>query len=323
MPFKAKSKSRHHIPRQRRRVTNWASYEASLRQRGGLTLWFSEDAIAGWKAERRTTQGGQPRYSALAIVTALTLRAVYHLGLRQTEGLIASIFKLLDLPIATPDHTTLSRRSSTVEVPVPRSGQGTAPMHLLVDSTGLKFHGPGEWTVEKHGTKTRRSWRKLHLGVNSETGEIVATTLTAKETDDGAEVGPLLDQIGAPIASFTGDGAYDAQGVSRAVLDRHPAAEIIVPPRVNALLSETGQTEPTQRDRHLAVIQQHGRSRWQSLVGYTKRARVENAVGRFKRVIGGHLRSTNFENQKQEVKIGAHVLNKMTKLGRPQSIRVA
>src|SRR4051812_4025170 len=121
MPFKANADRRHHIPKQRRRVTNWAEYDAALRQRGSLTVWFTEEAVAAWEAEPRTTPGGQPHYSSLAITTALTLKAVFRLALRQTEGLIGSIIRLLGLDLSVPDHTTLSRRAETLEVPRPRS----------------------------------------------------------------------------------------------------------------------------------------------------------------------------------------------------------
>src|SRR3954452_3416898 len=166
LPFKLNQAGRHHIPRQKRRVTNWPAYDASLRQRGSLTVWVTDEAIAAWRAEPRTTRGGQPWYSELAILTALTLRAVFRLAYRQTEGLIGSVIRLLGLDLPVPDHTTLCRRAATLEVPRPRSGNADAgrdaePVHLLVDSTGLKLCGPGEWLVEKHGTKTRRSWRKL------------------------------------------------------------------------------------------------------------------------------------------------------------------
>ncbi len=164
MPFKLNADRRHHIPKQRFQVTNWAAYDASLRQRGSLTVWVTEDAIAAWTAEPRTTRGGQRTYSALAIMTALTLRAVFRLALRQTEGLIGSVMGLLGLDLAVPDHSTLSRRAETLEVPRPRARAGAEPMHLLVDSTGLKLCGPGEWLVEKHGTRTRQSWRKLVWG---------------------------------------------------------------------------------------------------------------------------------------------------------------
>src|SRR6187455_2604407 len=149
LPFKLNQAGRHHIPRQRHRVTNWPAYDAALRQRGSVTVWFTDAAIAAWRAERRTTRGGQPSYSALAITTALTLRAVFRLALRQTEGLIGSIIRLLGLDLPVPDHSTLSRRAETLEVARPKAG--SAPMHLLVDSTGLKLCGPGEWLIEKHG----------------------------------------------------------------------------------------------------------------------------------------------------------------------------
>jgi len=171
LPFKLNQDRRHHFPRQQRRVTNWPAYDASLRQRGSLTIWFTDEAIATWAGEPRTTRGGQPRYSPLAILTALTLRAVFRLAYRQAEGLIGSIVGLLGLSLRVPDHTTLSRRAATLDVPRPqrpgtdRDAAGE-PMHLLVDSTGLKLCGKGEWLLEKHGTATRRSWRMLHLGVD-------------------------------------------------------------------------------------------------------------------------------------------------------------
>ncbi len=211
LPFKLNQDRRRHIPKQKHKLTNWREYDASLRQRGSLTVWFTDEAIEGWRAEPRTTQGGQPWYSFLAILTALTLKAVFRLALRQTEGLIGSVIGLLGLDLAVPDHTTLCRRAETLEVPRPRPRRDGEPLHLLVDSTGLKLCGAGEWLVEKHGAKTRRSWRKLHIGVDAGTGQIVAAALTAKEVDDGAEVGPLLDQVETSVASFTADGAYDVK----------------------------------------------------------------------------------------------------------------
>src|SRR3712207_5163937 len=177
MPFKV-NQGRHHIPKQRHRVTNWAEYDAGLRARGSLTVWFSAEAVAAWNAEPRATRGGQPSYSAVATATALTLRAVFRLALRQTEGLIGSILRLLGLDLAVPDHSTLSRRAETLEVPRPTSGPRGEPVHLLVDSTGLKLCGPGERLAEKHGASKRRSWRKLHLGLDADTGRIVASALT-------------------------------------------------------------------------------------------------------------------------------------------------
>jgi hypothetical protein len=275
------------------------------------------------RAAPRTTPGGQPWYSPLAILTALTLRAVFRLALRQTEGLIGSVLQLLGLALAVPDHTTLCRRAETLEVPRPRRRREGEAIHLLVDSTGLKLCGAGEWLLEKHGTKTRRSWRNLHIGMDADTGQIVVAALTTNDVDDGCQVGPLLDQVTAPVAAFTADGAYDQEGVAAAVAARHPEALVIVPPRSTAVPSETAETAPTQRDCHLQHFAEHGRAAWQKASGYTIRARVEATIGRFKQVIGDGLRCRTDQRRATEVDVAVHALNRMLELGRPISVRTA
>jgi hypothetical protein len=215
VPLKLNQDRRHHIPTQKHRVTNWPAYDAALRQRGSLTVWFSDAAIAAWRAEPRPTRGGQACYSALAITTVLTIRAVFRLALRQTAGLIGSLIHLLGLELPVPDHSTLSRRAKTLEIP--RSQPGTEPIHLLVDSTGVKLGGASEWLTGKHGTRRRRSWRKLHLGVDADTGQIMAAALTSPEADDAAQVGPLRAQISGTVAAVTGEGADEQEGVYDAV----------------------------------------------------------------------------------------------------------
>ena len=321
MPFKANAARRRHIAKQRHRVTNWAEYDAALRQRGSLTVWFSEGAIA-WQAEPRTTRGGQAHYSALAIRTALTLRAVFRLALRQTEGLISSILRLLGLDLAVPDHSTLSRRAEILELPRPCSSY-RGPVHLLVDSTGLQLCGAGEWLVEKHGTQRRRSWRKLHIGVDAETGQILASELTPHDVDDGSQVEPLLDQITGPLASFTGDGAYDQAGVYSTVGKHHPDADVIVPPRSTAVPSGMVESVPTRRDRHLHSMAKHGCMGWQKRSGYARWAPAETSISRFKRVIGDALRSRTDRRRATEVVIAINALNHMLELGRPVSVRIA
>ena len=323
MPFKLNQDRRHHIPKQKRKVTNWREYDAGLRQRGSLTVWFTDEAVQAWRAEPRTTRGGQPWYSPLAILTALTLRAVFRLPFRQTEGLIGSVIGLLGLDLAVPDHTTLCRRAETLEVPRPRRCGDGEPVHLLVDSTGLKLCGAGEWLVEKHGTRTRRSWRKMHFGVDADTGRIVAATLTDRDVDDASQVGPLLDQVMGSVASFTGDGAYDQEGVYAGVGERHPDATVVVPPRSTAVPSDTAETAPTQRDRHIQLIAETGRMGWQTAAGYNIRARIEATMGRFKQVIGDGLRSRTDQRRATEVNVAVHALNRMLELGRPESVRIA
>ncbi len=323
MPFKLNQDRRHHIPKQKHTVMNWAAYDASLCQHGSLTVWFTDEAVEAWRTEPRTTPGGQPWYSPLAILTALTLRAVFRLALRQTEGLIGSIIGLPGLALAVPDHSTLSRRAATLEVPRPQPRSGGELLHLLVDSTDLKLCGSGEWLVEKHGATMRRSWRKLHIGMDADTGQIVAAALTRKEVDDASQVAPLLDQVATSVASFTADGAYDQDSVSAAVAERHPEAAVIVPPRATAVPSSRAETEPTQRDRHLQFIAEHGRAAWQKASGYTSRARVEATIGRFKQVIGDGLRSRTDQRRATEIDVAIHALNRMLDFGRPNSVRVA
>jgi len=247
---------------------------------------------------------------------------MFRLALRQTEGLIGSIIGLLGLDLPVPDHTTLSLRAEILEVPRPRLDGDAKPVHLLVDSTGLKLCGPGEWLVEKHGSRTRRSWRKMHIRVDADTGQILAVELTGPEIDDGSRVGPLLNQMDGPVASLTGDGAYDRDDVYAVVAERHPGAAVIVPPRSSAVPSQTAETAPTPRDRHLQTITEHGRMAWQKASGYNWRALVEADISRWKRVIGDGLRSQTDGRQASEVAVAVGVLNRMLELGRPEYVRI-
>ena len=195
----------------------------------------------------------------------------------------------------------------------------------MIDATGLKVHGAGEWLAEKHGERGRRSWRKLHLAVDPGSGEILASELTTTEEGDAALVGPLLDQITGAIASITADGAYDGEPVYRAVAERQsdPPAAVVIPPRATAVPSPTADTAPTQRDRHIRTIRDKGRMGWQRAVGYGRRSLGETAVFRYKAIIGRRLRARTLPGQKTEARVGCSVLNRMTRLGRPVSRRTA
>ena len=205
----------------------------------------------------------------------------------------------------------------------PQARTASGPVHLLVDSTGVKLSGPGEWLVEKHGTQRRRAWRKLHLAVDAKTGTIVASTLTSKEVDDAAELGPLLDQVEEPLAAVVADGAYDQDRVYDDVAGHSAEAAVVVPPRSTAVLSPSAETDPTQRDRHIQAIAEQGRMGWQKTSGYNARAGAEGAMSRYKRIIGDTLRSHTRPAQEVETRIAVTVLNRMLDLGRPESVRAA
>jgi hypothetical protein len=320
MPFKLHSKGRRHIPRQRHRVTNWREYDAALRNRGSLTIWFTPAAISGWKAQPRTTAGGQRQYSDLAIETALTLRAVFRLALRQSEGLIGSIMGLLKIDLAVPDHTTLSRRAAGLPVQMPRTDR-MVDLHLIVDSTGLKLRGAGEWLFEKHGTAKRRAWRKLHIGIDAGSGEIVAFDLTDKDVDDASHVPVLLDQLTQAPTSFMADGAYDRTATYEAIFARNQFARFIVPPCKGAVPGPIATISP-QRDLHILAVDQHGRMHWQKTSGYNKRSKVEAAISRYKRVIGDALKSRHDARRATEVAIAVKSLNRMNELGRAKIVRI-
>jgi hypothetical protein len=208
-----------------------------------VTVWFIEDAVAAWHAPATGERGGQPIHSAIAIETGLALRLVFHQPLRQTDGLLRSIADVLGIAIAIPDHTTLSRGLTISPKRVGRA----EPLHLPVDSAGLKIHGEGEWLDQKHGIRSRRRWREPHFGVDADTHEIVAVELTSDDVGDVSEMPDLLDQIDADIASMTADGAYDGEAVYDAVAERHPEAAVIIPPQATTVASET-TARPTSRN---------------------------------------------------------------------------
>jgi hypothetical protein len=316
MPNKHNADRRHHIPKMTFKVRNWPAYEAGLRRRGSLTLWVEDAALEHWQT---VGPGGQARYADPAIQTCLMLRAAFKLPLRQIEGLMGSVLTLMGLTISAPDHTTVSRRA--VRLPVIQSAslpQGA--LHVLIDSTGLQIYGAGQWLEAKHGAKSRRKWRKLHLAVDADSGMIVAQTLTDQDADDPSQVAPLLDQIGGPIARVMADGAYDGAPTYRTIAAHGDDIEVVIPPRSTAVPGgEPGP--PTQRDRHLKMITDQGRLAWQAATGYGQRSLVETTMGRYKSLIGPRLRARGFAAQQTEAAIGVAVLNRMLAAGRPDSVR--
>jgi hypothetical protein len=248
---------------------------------------------------------------------------VFGLRLRQSEGLMGSVLNMMGLNLPVPDHTTLSRTAITWK-PSARSNDrqhvADGPIHVLVDSTGLKVYGAGQWLEEKHGAKSRRNWRKLHLAVDADSGEIIAHSLTDQETGDASQLESLLDQIDDEIGQFTADGAYDGTPTYDAVLRHSAGARVVVPPRSNAVDRSNAQA-CCQRDDHIASIQAGGRLKWQKSTGYGKRALIETAMSRYKGVIGPRLRARSFLAQQTEAAIGVAILNRMLSCGRPKSVR--
>ena len=308
--------------KKRYRVANWRAYERGLRARGDVTVWFADETLSTWTPPPTRCRGGQPRYSNLAILTALTLRMLFHLPLRQTEGFVASLLRLMDLDLHAPDHTTLSRRNRDVLVPALRR-EADGALHLIVDSTGLKIYGAGEWCSRKHRkANERRGWRKLHIGVD-EDGYVVAETLTQNTVDDADVLPDLLGQVDAPLGRVTGDGAYDTRSVYQAVGEAGgTGVEIVVPPRRPATASVKATGPWTQRNQHLERIAAIGRQAWQKETGYRQQARVEGTFLRYKQILGGSLRAKGFAAQQREARVGCAVLNKMFALGKAQSSAV-
>jgi hypothetical protein len=323
LSYPTKAARRYPFPKARYRVSNWREYDQALQDRGSLTVWFTPEAVAAWQAPPTGRRGRSPLYSNVAIETGQMLRLVFGQPWRQTEGLLRSIAALLGVSLAIPDHTTFSRRSVGLSLTtvLPPTAE---PVHVVIDSTGLKVYGAGEWQTEKHGERGRRTWRKLHLAVNPDTGEILASELTTNEVGDSSMVGPLLEQIPSALASVLADGAYDAEPVYRAVAERQPQSPpaVIIPPRTTAVLSVTADTAPSPRDRHVQTIQEKGRRGWERAVGYGKRSLVETAMFRYKTLIGPTLRARTLPAQRTEAHVACSVINRMTQLGMPLSQRV-
>ena len=237
------------------RVGNWAEYERGLVRRGDATLWISESATRAWRAEPTGRRGAQPKFSDLAIETALTVRLVFNLPLRQTEGFLQSLLGLMGLDLSAPDHTTLSRRGRALSTRLARL-PSSRPIHLAVDSSGLAVHGEGEWAAARRGGNPRRGWRKLHLGVD-ESGVIVAQVMSEGSAND-AEVAPsVIKQSGAVLESFVADTAYDAGAVYRASMSR--GARVVVPPVRAAVVRRSKAKWRLARNESVARVREVGR----------------------------------------------------------------
>ena len=295
-------------------VGNWPEYERALVRRGDITLWLSADAIDAWTPRPSGRRGGQRKFSDQAIETALTLRLVFGLPLRQAEGSLRSVLSVMRVDLDTPDHTTLSRRSQHLAIEFHRV-PANEPLHLIVDSSGLSFVGEGEWAAAKHGGRGPRGWKKLHLGVDG-SGAIVARVLTGGSTDDAQTGLTLIEAIDSAVSRFTADGAYDTVAIYEAAGAR--GATVVVPPTKTAAVSRR-RRRASARDYTILRVKEVGRRQWKKEAGYHRQARVENAFFRYKSIIGDRLRARHPRAQETEAAIACNSLNRMTELGRPAS----
>lgn len=306
--------------KKRYHLSNWAHYNKALVDRGSLTVWFDEGSIAKWHDAPLTSERGRPRsYSDMAILCALTLRSMFHLRLRATQGFISSLTKLLQLPISTPNYTTLCRRQKTLLIPKYQRKQVGTPMHLVVDATGIKIYGEGEWKVRQHGKEKRRTWRKLHVSVDEATQDIVAGIVTESNVHDSEVLDLLLQADNLKVSQVTGDGAYDSHDCYEAAIN--VGAIPCFPPRANAIRNKPMDEAWRLRNHVVSRVKDNGLKKWKKKNNYHRRSLAENAFSRLKKIFGNSASSRTFENQAVELGLRCYILNRINQLGLPDSYR--
>lgn len=320
MPKRKHTQSR---PKALYRVKNWSKYDKALVQRGSITFWLSDDLEKTWLYVGKKQRGSQFDYTEQAILVMLTVKEVFHLTNRGVEGFVRSLFRMMKINLAVPDHSTLSKRGKDLKVKLPKKTNQS--LNIVMDSTGLKIYGEGEWKVRMHGVSKRRTWRKLHLGANPEDGEIQAVLLTENSVSDDQAVEKLLEQIEQTIIDFAADGAYDKRKVYDSLNAHSPEVNILIPPRKNARIWKHGntKTERLKRDENLRAIRKEGRKEWKKNSGYHVRSLVETTMFRLKTIFGDNLSARLLETQTTQALVRCAALNKMTLLGMPQSYKVA
>lgn len=301
------------------RIRNWGEYSKALVNRGSLTIWFDENSISEWHNAQQTGQRGRPYdYSNIAILCALSLRNLFRLPLRATEGLLVSLIELLRLPITAPNYSTLSRRQGTLDIPSYQN-KNAEPMHLVIDSTGIKIYGEGEWQMRQHGKEKRRTWRKLHIAVNEATQDIVTAIITEATVHDSEVLSSLLQSSKLNVSQVTADGAYDTHGCYKAAID--VGAKPCFPPRVNAAKNKPIDEAQRLRNQAIGKVRDKGLKKWKIKNNYHRRSLSETAFSRLKKIFGAHASGRIFRNQVTELALRCHMLNKMNQLGLPNFIR--
>jgi hypothetical protein len=301
------------------RTTNWPEYNAALKRRGSLEIWF--DPKMHWLSVPCGRPGRPMRFSDSAIELCLTLKTLFNLPLRQVTGLVASLIKMVGLDWPVPDYTTLCRRQKTLTV---KLGGRPSPngLHLLVDSTGIKMTGEGEWKTRKHGASYRRQWRKVHLGIDAGTLDIRAIEVTTNAIGDAPTLPGLLAQISGDerILSVGGDGAYDTRGCHAAIAGR--GADAVIPVRRNGQLWAKGGPGVDARNEALRATKRLGRAIWKKWSGYHRRSLAETKMHCFK-LQGQRVVARTFDRQITELKVRAAILNRFSEIGTPVTVRLA
>ena len=295
------------------KIKNWRAYNEALKRRGSLTIWFDPEMT--WEARLTGKRGRQPTYSDAAIQTCLTMKVLFGMALRQTTGFVESLLQLSGLDWSVPDFSTLSRRQKTLAVNIPYRGS-EGPLHLLIDSTGIKVEGEGEWNARKHGGAKRRIWRKVHLGIVEKTLEIRAVEFTSSDIGDAPMLPELLGQIppDQEIGHVTADGAYDTRKCHDAIADR--GAHAVIPPRKNAKPWKPDSAGAIARNEALRASKRLGRKIWRKWSGYHRRSRAETKMHCMK-LLGQRLMAREPDRQVAELQIRVAVMNGFTALGIP------
>lgn len=303
------------------KVKNWSQYNKSLIERGSLTIWITPEVLDGWKDKRPAQRGAQFEYSDRAIEALLTLKFLLKLPYRATQGFGQSLFNLLEVELSVPNYTTLSRRAKTITVDLPQRSE--TARHIVMDATGLKVYGEGEWKVRKHGYSKRRTWRKIHLSINPETQDIVVAQLTPNSVTDGQAGVTMLWELPNTPDQVTGDGGYDKQPFYQEC-QTLSIDNVVVPPQRNAKIWQHGNCKqpPHPRDENLRYIRQHGRKKWKREHHYHQRSLAETTIFRYKCLFGAYLQSRDDESQRNEARLKCAILNRITALGLPDSYKV-
>lgn len=303
---------------QKYRTTNWKTYNEALKSRGSLLIWL--DPNMRWHGQPNGKRGRNQMFSDQAVQFCLSIKCLFNLPLRQAMGMTQSLLKLAGFDWPVPDYSTVSRRQKTLQVAI-GAVPTTTGLHLLVDSTGIKMLGEGEWKTKKHGADYRRQWRKVHLGIDASTLEIRAMEVTDNSIGDAPVLPGLLAQIPADerIASVSGDGAYDTKDCHEAIALR--TAHAIIPTRRNAKPWKTNRLGADARNDILQVTRRLGRAIWKKWSGYHRRSLVETKMRCFK-LLGERVMARDFDRQVAELQVRAAVLNRFTRLGTPNTVRV-